>query len=98
MIPENREKDTYKAQCMKELQEYIRQEVNYSSLSNKAIKDSLEKRLYFKAKDWAYKHNTYMQDVDAENIAKEAINNFISNQENKPVDDKRGLSRLGYVS
>ena len=98
MIPENRETDTLKTECIKELQEYIRQEVNYESLNNKAVKEALIKRLSFKAIDWYLKRGLELQDTAAYNIAKDTVDNYINNQINKPSNDKRGLSRLGYIS
>lgn len=96
MIAENRESMETDSKLMNVLQEYMRQE--YSPEVIESARPATEKRVALKAKDWCIKHNCNMSEAEYINVARDAVNRFLSNWENKtPGEDDRG-HRLGKSS
>lgn len=96
MIAENRESMEANSKLMNVLQEYMRQE--YSPEMIDSARPAVEKRVALKAKDWCIKHNCSMPEASYIKIAREAVDRFSDNWENKtPGEDDRG-HRLGKSS
>lgn len=101
MIPENREQSEKlidPEKCIQSLESYLRQETNYSAMSNEHVAAAMEKRLAIKAKDWGFKYKANMSDQEYTSLAKEAIRRYLENWKGKKEgEDNRG-HRLGKSS
>ena len=96
MIAENRESMESNSRLTNALQEYLRQE--YSPDAIESARPAAEKRVALKAKDWCIKHNCTTSEADYIKLARNAINRFLVNWEDKiPGEDDRG-HRLGKSS
>lgn len=77
------------------LEKYLRSELSSESLKNDSVVQGMRKRLYLKAKDYAFQHNQELDDTAANEAANEALQRYQHNWYNKEQGtDDRG-HRLG---
>lgn len=98
MIAENREqaeKQIDYEKCIQALESYLRQETSYNAMSNEHVAAAFEKRLAFKAKDWALKYKVNMPEQQCISLAREAICRYLDNWENKKQGEDNRAHRLG---
>lgn len=80
---------------IQDLEKYLRQEASSDVLDNDKMKDALKKRLFLKARDYAYNRGAEMADADASRLSQEALSRYERNWNGKVQgEDDRG-HRLG---
>lgn len=100
MIAEMRElseKEPLYEKYIKELEDYLRANVDATALHNDNIAAAIKTRLAFKAKDMSMQYKIGMSEQDYYGLAEEAVNRYVHNQKVKSKDSKRGKARFAHI-
>lgn len=98
MLAEERERSemsNYPEDCIQFLEDYLRRNMSYDSMRNKAVRDAVEKRLAFTVKDFGSRHGFSVPDNDTVTIVNEAIDRFMDNWKDKTEGEDNRSHQLG---
>lgn len=100
MLTEQREIEEHEApdDLIRDLKQYIRQDVNKQALDNEHVAASLEGQLARKAKQWCMTHGYKMNDRNLQQLSSNIVLETINNYKNDPGKDNRGKARLGCIN
>lgn len=85
----------YPEDCIQFLEDYLRRNMSYDSMQNKAVRDAVERRLSFTVKDFGSRHGVDVPDNDTVSIVNEAIDRFMDNWKGKTEGEDNRSHQLG---